>query len=75
MQYLETSPSHLLIKGFSALQPGLVRAAQWARANWASYILIRHGIANDSAMRRYRAQVRFAQTNPLSPNTAYSQQP
>jgi hypothetical protein len=38
-------------------------------------ILIRHGIANDRAMRRYRAQVRFAQTNPLSPNAAYSQQP
>jgi hypothetical protein len=37
--------------------------------------LIRHGIADDGAMRRYRAQVRFAQTNPLSPNTAYSQQP
>jgi hypothetical protein len=38
-------------------------------------ILIRHGIANDRAMRRYRAQVRFAQTNPLPLNTAYSQQP
>jgi hypothetical protein len=75
MQYLEKSPSHLLIKGTSALQPGLVRAAQWARANWASCILIRHGIANDCAMRRYRAQVRFAQTNPMSLNTAYSQQP
>jgi hypothetical protein len=39
------------------------------------HILIRHGIANGFPTRRYRAQVWFAQTNPLSPNAAYSQQP
>jgi hypothetical protein len=50
-------------------------AVLWARTKWASASLIRYGIADDHAMRRYLGQVRFAQLNPLSPKTAYGQQP